>query len=106
MKTKRKLIIFQTRKLVKLNERSIDVTSNCNIVTNSPAVEILSKQLLSIKRQKKEQFYQFRSKQPIDNNAKESLSKLKHQGLYPSGATVIVGYSIINDMEERINNKE
>ena len=34
----------------------------------------------------------------------ESLSKQKHQGLYPSGTTVIVGDSIINGViEERIN---
>ena len=34
----------------------------------------------------------------------ESLSKLKHRGLYPNGATVIVGDSILNGViEERIN---
>ena len=37
----------------------------------------------------------------------ESLSKQKHQGLYPSGTTVIVGDSIINGViEERINKKD
>ena len=37
----------------------------------------------------------------------ESSSKLKHQGLYPNGATVIVGDSIINGViEERINKKD
>ena len=37
----------------------------------------------------------------------ESLSKLKHQGLYPSRITVMVGYSIINGaIEERINKKD
>ena len=42
-----------------------------------------------VKRQKKEEFYQFKSKQPADNNMNESLSKQKHQGLYPSRTTVI-----------------
>ena len=37
----------------------------------------------------------------------KSLSKLKHQGLNPSGTTVIVGDSIINCViEERINKKD
>ena len=37
----------------------------------------------------------------------ESSSKLKHQGLYPNGTTVIVGDSIINGViEERINKKD
>ena len=37
----------------------------------------------------------------------ESLSKLKHQGLYSSGATVIVGDSIISGViEERTNKKD
>ena len=57
-----------------------------------------------VKRQKKEKFYQFKSKQPTDNNINESLSKQKHgkqkQGLYPSGTTVIVGDSIINGVIE------
>ena len=36
----------------------------------------------------------------------ESLSKQKHQGLYPSGTTVIIGNSIINGViEKRINKK-
>ena len=89
-------------------ERSIDVTSNDNIVTNSQALKIsLSEQLKNTKRQKKEEFYQFKSKQPIDTNMNESLSKLKHQGLYSSGATVIVEDSIINGViEERINKKD
>ena len=89
-------------------ERSINVTPNDNIVTNSQALKIsLSEQLKNVKRQKKEEFYQFKSKQPIDNNMKESSSKLKRQGLYPSGTTVIVGDSIINGViEERINKKD
>ena len=67
----------------------------------------MSKQLKNLKRQKKEEFYQFKSKQPIDNNMNESNSKLKHQGLYPNGTTVIVGDSIINGViEERINKKD
>ena len=37
----------------------------------------------------------------------EASSKLKHQGLYPNGTTVIVGDSIINGViEERINKKD
>ena len=37
----------------------------------------------------------------------ESSSKLKHQSLYPSGTTAIVGDSIINGViEERINKKD
>ena len=37
----------------------------------------------------------------------ESISKLKHQGLYPNETTVIVGDSIINGViEERINKKD
>ena len=89
-------------------ERSINVTPNDNIVANSQALKIsLSEQLKNVKRQKKEEFYQFKSKQPIDNNMKESNSKLKHQGLYPNGTTVIVGDSIINGViEERINKKD
>ena len=86
-------------------ERSINVTPNDNVVTNSQTLKIsLSVQLKYVKRQKKEEFYQFKSKQPIDNNMNESSSKLKHQGLYPNGTTVIVGDSIINGViEERIN---
>ena len=89
-------------------ERSINVTPNGNIVANSQALKIsLSEQLENVKRQKKEEFYQFKSKQPIDNNMNESNSKLKHQGLYPNGTTVIVGDSIINGViEERINKKD
>ena len=89
-------------------KRSIDVSSNDNTVTNSEALKIsLSEQLKNVKRQKKEEFYQFKSKRPIDNNMNESLLKLKHQGLYPSGTTVIVGGSIISGVtEERINKKE
>ena len=89
-------------------ERSINVTPNDNIVTNSQALKIsLSEQLENVKRQKKEEFYQFKSKQPIDNNMNESISKLKHQGLYPNGATVIFGDPIINGViEERINKKD
>ena len=36
----------------------------------------------------------------------ESLSKQKHQGLYPSGITVIVGDSIINGVIEEIISKK
>ena len=37
----------------------------------------------------------------------ESISKLKHKGLYPNRTTVIIGHSIINDViEERINKKD
>ena len=37
----------------------------------------------------------------------KSSSKLKHQGLYPSGTTAIVGDSIINPViEEKINKKD
>ena len=89
-------------------EREAPVTLNDNIVTNSQALKIsLSEQLKNVKRQKKEEFYQFKSKQPIDNNMNESSSKLKHQGLYPIGTTVIVGDSIINGViEERISKKD
>ena len=89
-------------------ERSINVTPNNNIITNSQVLKIsLFKQLKNVKRQKKEEFYQFKSKQPIDNNMNESSSKLKHQDLYPNGTTVIVGDSIINGViEERINKKD
>ena len=88
--------------------RITDATPNGNIVTNSQALKISSsEQLKNGKRQKKEEFYQFKSKQPIDNNTNESGSNLKHQGLYPNGTTVIVGDSIINGMiEERINKKD
>ena len=38
---------------------------------------------------------------------KESILKLKHQGLYPSGITAIVADSIINGViEERKNEKD
>ena len=89
-------------------ETNINVTANDNIVTNSHALKTsLSEQLRNAKRQKKEEFYQFKSKQPIENNMNESISKLKHQGLYPNGTTVIVGDSIINGVtEERINKKD
>ena len=71
--------------------RSINVTPNENIATNSQALKI-SEQLKNGKRQKKEEF---------------SISKLKHQGLYPNGTTVIVGDSIINGViEERIKKKD
>ena len=73
VKTKLKLIIFQTLKLIKVKERSIDGTSNYNIVTNSQALKISSEQLKNVKRQKKEEFYQFKSKQPLDNSMNESL---------------------------------
>ena len=89
-------------------KRSIDVTSNDSTVTNSEAIKVsLSEQLKNVKRQKQEEFYQFKSKQAIDNNMNESLSKRKRHCLYPSGTTVIVGDSIINGViEERINKKE
>ena len=89
-------------------KRSINLTSNDSTVTNSEALKIsLSEQLKNVKSQKQEDFYQFKSKQAIDNNINESLSKQKHQGLYPSGTTVIVGDSIINGViEERINKKD
>ena len=89
-------------------KRSIDLTSNNSTVTNSEALKVsLSEQLKNVKRQKQEEFYQFKSKQAIDNNINESLSKQKHQGLYPSRTTVIVGDSIINGViEENINKKD
>ena len=88
-------------------KKNIDLISNNSTVTNSEALKVsLSEQLKNVKRQKQEEFYQFKSKQAIDNNINESLSKQKHQGLYPSGTTVIVGDSIINGViEERINKK-
>ena len=88
--------------------RSVDLTSNDSIITNSEELKIsLSEQLKNVKRQNQEELYQFKSKQPIDNNMNELLSKQNHQGLYPSGTTVIVGYSIINGViEERINKKD
>ena len=65
-------------------KRSIDLTSNNSTVTNSEASKVsLSEQLKNVKRQKQEEFYQFKSKQATDNNINESLSKQKHQGLYP-----------------------
>ena len=43
-------------------KRSIDLTSNNSTVTNSEALKVsLSEQLKSIKRQKSEEFYQFKS---------------------------------------------
>ena len=89
-------------------KRSIDVTSNDNTVTNREALKIsLSKQLKNAKLQKQEESYQFKSKQLIDNYMNKSLSKQKHQGLYPSGTTVIVGDSIIYGViNERINKKD
>ena len=89
-------------------KRSIDLTYNDSTVTNSEALKIsLSEQLKNVKCQKQEEFYQFKSKQPTDSNMNESISKQKHQGLYPSGKTVIVGDSIINGViEERINKKD
>ena len=81
-------------------KRSIDLTSNNSTVTNSEALKVSFEQLKNVKRQKQDEFYQFKSKQAIDNNINESLSKQKHQGLYPSGTTVIVGDSIINGVIE------
>ena len=46
-------------------------------------------------------FYQFKSKQPIDNNMNEPLSKLKYHGLYPNRTTVIVEDWIINGEIEK-----
>ena len=88
--------------------KSVDLTSNNSIITNSEELKIsLSEQLKNVKRQNQEKLYQFKSKQPIDNNMNELLSKQNHQGLYPSGTTVIVGDSIINGViEERINKKD
>ena len=77
------------------------------IVTINEALKVsLSDQLRNVKRQKQEEFYQFKSKQAIDNNMNESLSKQKHQGLRASGTTVIVGDSIINGLIEEIINKK
>ena len=82
--------------------RSIDVTFKDNIVTNSQALKIpLPEQLKNVKRQKQEDFNQFKLKEPIDNNINEKLSKLKHEGSYPSGTTVIAGDSIINGVIEK-----
>ena len=87
-------------------KRSTNLASNDNTVTNSKALKIsLSEQLKNIKRQKQEEFYQFKSKEHIDNNVSEPLSKQKHQGLYSSGTTLIVGDSIINGVIERRMNK-
>ena len=90
------------------NGRERMTVTNDNTVTNSQALKIsLSEQLKNIKRQKQEEFHQFKSKQPIYNNMNEPLLKLKHQGLYPSGTTAIVRDSIINSViEERINKKD
>ena len=64
-------------------------------VTNSQALKVsLSEQLKNVKRQKKEEFYQFKSKQPIDNNMNESSSKLKHQGLFDNANSMYIGKSI------------
>ena len=97
--------------LVKTNQsekkRSVDVTSNDNTVKNSEVLKIsLSEQLKNVKRQKQEEFYQFKSKQTIDSNMNGALSNLKHQGLYPSGTNAIVGDSIINGIIEEMINKE
>ena len=46
-------------------------------------------------------FYQFKSKQSIDNNMNEPLSKLKYHGLYPNRTTVIVEDWIINGAIEK-----
>ena len=72
-------------------KRRIDLPSNDSTITNSKALKkiSLSEQLKNVKRQKQGQFYQVKSKKPIDNNMNESLSKQKHQGLYPSRTTVI-----------------
>ena len=44
-------------------ERSIDLTSNDKIVTNSKALNIsLTELLKNVKRQKQEEFYQFKLK--------------------------------------------
>ena len=89
-------------------ETFTDVTLNDNIVTNSQALKMsLSEQLKYVKRQKKGEFYQFKSKQPFDNNMNKTISKLKHQALYPNGTTAIAGDSIINGViKEKINKKD
>ena len=89
-------------------ETFTDVTPNDNIVTNSQALKMsLSEQLKHVKRQKKGEFYQFKSKQPFDNNMNKTSSKLKHQALYPNGTTAIAGDSIINGViKEKINKKD
>ena len=57
-------------------KRSINLASNDNTVSNSKALKIsLSEQLKNVKCQKQEEFYQFKSKQHIDNNVNESLLK-------------------------------
>ena len=59
-------------------ERITNATPNDNIVMNSQALKIsLSKQLKNVQCHKKDEFYQFKSKQTIDNNMNESISKLK-----------------------------
>ena len=89
-------------------KRSIDVTSNDSTVTNREALKIsLSEQLKNAKLQKQGEFHQFKSKQLTDNYMNKSLSKQKHQGLYSSGTTDIVGDSIIYGViNERINKKD
>ena len=47
------------------------------------------------------------SKQTIDTNANESVTKSNHQRLYASGTTVIVGYSIMNDIiKDRLRSRK
>ena len=43
-------------------------------------------------------FYQFKLKQTIDANAKESVTESERHGLYPSGTAFIVRDSIINEL--------
>ena len=59
------------------------------------------------KRRKKVDFYQFKSKQPINTNTNELMLKLKHQVFYLSKTTLTVGDSVINSIiEERINKED
>ena len=94
----------QNTKAIKTNENKSNITNN-NIETNSQTLNIyLLGQLENAKRQKKEVLYEFKSKQPIDTTANKSNSNLKHQGLYPSETTVLVGDPINNDViEEKIS---
>ena len=47
---------------------------------------------------KEERAHHFNSKQPIDINANELTSKLKHQGFYSNGTTGMVGDSTIHNV--------
>ena len=59
-------------------KRSIDLTSNGSTVTKSKALKIsIIEQLKNVKRQKQEEFYQFKSKDPIDNKYEGTAFKTK-----------------------------